>query len=135
MALDPSAAAPTQRRTKTHGVDQPAYPLAALCSSAAPAGYWLPTVGRWQASLVFGLFNLPQLPKDKALGDVAKVLHLLGQWGLYALVSLHVGATVWHVAIRRDGLLDRMIPLQDRSGSFSDAQWSAPPEFTRIDQD
>jgi cytochrome b561 len=69
-----------------------------------------------------GLFNLPQLPKDKALGDVANVFHHLGQWGLYTLVGLHVGATVWHVAIRRDGLLNRMIPPQDQSGSFSDAR-------------
>jgi cytochrome b561 len=66
----------------------------------------------------FGLLNLPGLPQDKALGDAAKVLHLLGQWGLYTLVGLHVGATVWHVAIRRDGLLDRMIPPQDQSGAF-----------------
>src|ERR1700733_10214720 len=51
-------------------------------------------------------------------GDAAKVLHLLGQWGVYTLVGLHVGATVWHVAIRRDGLLDRMIPPQDQSGAF-----------------
>ena len=69
-----------------------------------------------------GLFNLPPLPKDKALGDVANVLHLLGQWGLYTLVGLHVGATVWHVAIRRDGLLSRMIPPQDQSRSFGDAR-------------
>jgi cytochrome b561 len=67
-----------------------------------------------------GLFNLPELPKDKALGDVGKVLHLLGQWVVYTLVGLHVGATVWHVAIRRDGLLNRMIPPQDRSGRFSE---------------
>ena len=67
-----------------------------------------------------GLFNLPELPKDKALGDVGKVLHLLGQWAVYTLVGLHVGATVWHVAIRRDGLLNRMIPPQDRSGQFSE---------------
>jgi cytochrome b561 len=66
----------------------------------------------------FGLFDLPALPKDKALGDVAKVLHLLGQWGVYTLVGLHVGATVWHVAVRRDGLLDRMIPPQDQSGEL-----------------
>jgi cytochrome b561 len=66
----------------------------------------------------FGLFDLPALPKDQALGDFAKVLHLLGQWGVYALVSLHVGATVWHVAIRRDGLLNRVIPPQDHSGAL-----------------
>jgi cytochrome b561 len=66
----------------------------------------------------FGLFNLPGLPQDKALGNAAKVLHLLGQWGVYTLVGLHVGATVWHVAIRRDGLLDRMIPPQDQNGAL-----------------
>ena len=69
-----------------------------------------------------GLFNLPQLPKDKALGDVANVFHHLGQWGLYTLVGLHVGATVWHVAIRRDGLLNRMIPPQDQNGRCSDGR-------------
>jgi cytochrome b561 len=68
----------------------------------------------------FGLFNCPELPKDKALGHVAQVLHLASQWGIYTLVGLHVGATLWHVAIRRDGLLSRMIPPQDRSGSFSE---------------
>lgn len=70
----------------------------------------------------FGLFNCPELPRDKALGHIAQVFHLAGQWGIYALVGLHVAATVWHVAIRRDGLLSLMIPPQDRSGSFSDAQ-------------
>lgn len=61
----------------------------------------------------FGLFSLPALPENKALGAAAQTAHLLGQWGIYALVVLHVLATVWHVAIRRDGLLGRMIPSQD----------------------
>jgi Prokaryotic cytochrome b561 len=47
MALHPSCAALTQRHTKSHGVDQPAYPLAALCSFDSHADYWLPAVGRW----------------------------------------------------------------------------------------
>ena len=63
----------------------------------------------------FGLFNLPALPENQALDDFAKILHLLGQWGVYALVALHVFATAWHVAIRRDGLLSRMIPPQDNT--------------------
>jgi len=83
----------------------------------------------------FGLFNLAELPRNKPLGHVAQVVHLAGQWVIYALVGLHVAATVWHVAIRRDGLLNRMIPPQDRSGSFSAAQWSTSTEFTRINQD
>jgi cytochrome b561 len=121
MALDPSRAALAQRRTKSHGVDQRGYHwlLYALLLFMPVTGYLQSADGRPVSYL--GLFNLPELPKDKALGDVANVLHLLGQWGLYTLAGLHVGATVWHVAIRRDGLLSRMIPPQDQSGSFSDS--------------
>ena len=61
----------------------------------------------------FGLFDLPALPESKGLGEAAQTLHLLGQWGICALVALHVLATAWHVAVRRDGLLGRMIPPQD----------------------
>lgn len=63
----------------------------------------------------FGLFDLPALPKNDALDDIAKALHLLGQWGVYALVALHVLAVVWHMAVRRDGLLNRMLPPQDNT--------------------
>ncbi len=63
----------------------------------------------------FGLFDLPALPENKSLDDFAKTVHLLGQWGVYALVALHVLATAWHVAVRRDGLLNRMLPPQDNT--------------------
>lgn len=67
----------------------------------------------------FGLFNLPALPENKGLDDAAKTLHLVGQWGVYALIGLHVLATVWHVAVRRDGLLSRMIPAQDNTARLT----------------
>jgi carbohydrate-selective porin OprB len=38
-------------------------------------------------------------------------------------------------AIDLKGGIFRMIPPQDRSRSFSDAQWSVSSEFTRINQD
>ena len=60
----------------------------------------------------FGLFSIPGFPKNEALDRCATVLHLAGQWAVYALVLLHVAATVWHVAMRRDGLLSRMLPVQ-----------------------
>jgi bacteriorhodopsin len=47
MALGPSSAAFTERHTKSHGIDQPNYPLAALCSFASHAGHRLPPVGGW----------------------------------------------------------------------------------------
>ena len=73
-------------------------------------GYLQSASGR--AVSYFGLLDLPALPQNKALDEVCKTLHLASQWGLYALVALHVLATAWHVAIRRDGLLSRMIPPQ-----------------------
>lgn len=60
----------------------------------------------------FGLFQIPGFPKDKAVDQVATGLHLAGQWAVYALVLLHIAATAWHVAVRRDGLLSRMLPPQ-----------------------
>jgi cytochrome b561 len=60
----------------------------------------------------FRLFNLPGLPHNEALGMAADSIHVAGQFVLYSLIILHVAATVWHVAVRRDGLLDRMLPEQ-----------------------
>lgn len=61
----------------------------------------------------FYLFPIPGFSKNEAVRDVFVSVHLIGQWAVYALVLLHILATAWHVAIRRDGLLDRMLPEQD----------------------
>jgi cytochrome b561 len=65
----------------------------------------------------FWLFTVPGLPKDDAAQKVAESIHVAGQWFVYALVVLHVAGTVWHLVIRRDGLLERMLPVQDGRGA------------------
>jgi cytochrome b561 len=60
----------------------------------------------------FRLLALPGFPHHEALGQLADTLHVAGQFLLYLLVAMHVGATVWHVAVRRDGVLERMLPEQ-----------------------
>ncbi len=61
----------------------------------------------------FGLFTLPGLPKNPALREAGLWLHVAtGQWVVYTLIVLHVLATAWHVAVRRDGVLGRMLPAQ-----------------------
>lgn len=60
----------------------------------------------------FGLFSIPGFPKNEGIDRFATGLHIAGQWAVYVLVLLHIAATVWHVAIRRDGLLSRMLPPQ-----------------------
>lgn len=62
----------------------------------------------------FGLFDIPGYPKNDALGKLGNTVHLATQWAVYAFVLLHVLATAWHVWLRRDGLLDRMLPPQVR---------------------
>ena len=76
------------------------------------SGYLLSAAGG-HAVTYFGLFTLPGLPKDEALSHVGDFVHVaVGQWLVYALIILHLSGTAWHVAVRRDGSLDRMLPRQ-----------------------
>jgi cytochrome b561 len=60
---------------------------------------------------LFGLIAIPPLvPQSGRLSQAAIALHLLGQFAIYGLVGLHAGAAAWHGFIRRDGILDRMLP-------------------------
>ncbi len=61
-----------------------------------------------------GLFDLPSLPPDAALSQSILAVHFAGQWLVYAVIVLHLLGTAWHVAVRRDGTLDRMLPPQNR---------------------
>lgn len=65
----------------------------------------------------FWLFSIPGLPKDDAAQKIATAVHVFGQWAVYLLVFLHVAGTVWHLVVRRDGLLERMLPVQDGRGA------------------
>ena len=60
----------------------------------------------------FYLFNLPNLTgPDRDLARLTRDLHDAGAWCLLALVCLHVAAAFWHEFARRDGVLQRMLPL------------------------
>jgi len=71
--------------------------------------------GNGQPVPFFGLFSLPGLPKNDALGVIGNQIHVNAQFVVYALVLLHVAAVAWHVGVRRDGLLNRMLPPQDHA--------------------
>ncbi|MGF6231629.1 cytochrome b561 [Inquilinus ginsengisoli] len=82
---------------------------------AMPISGYLMSAGRGRAIPYFGLFEVPLLtPATDAIWRIGSTVHSVGQWALYALVALHIAAAVWHVAIRRDGTLDRMLPEQAR---------------------
>jgi cytochrome b561 len=75
------------------------------------SGYIMSAAGGHAVSF-FGLVNLPALAENKDLSKLAQQVHLATQWAVYVLVALHIIATVWHITMRRDGLLERMLPAQ-----------------------
>jgi cytochrome b561 len=63
----------------------------------------------------FGLITVPVIvPQNPALASLGQALHLAGQWATYGLIILHVLGTTWHIVVGRDGVLERILPAQDR---------------------
>jgi cytochrome b561 len=75
------------------------------------SGYVLFSAGG-HAVPFFGLFDFPALPQNKGAAKLADGIHLIAQWVVYALIAWHVLATTWHIVVRRDGILERMLPEQ-----------------------
>lgn len=74
------------------------------CINAAAAGH---------SVSFFGLFAIPPLlPEDPLLSQAAIAVHLAVQFLVYALVAIHVAAALTHRILRRNRILDRMLPLR-----------------------
>lgn len=59
----------------------------------------------------FGLFNLPPLwTENKALSEQLYALHFWLGVLLVLVIGMHVGAALFHYFIRKDGILQRMLP-------------------------
>jgi cytochrome b561 len=76
------------------------------------SGYVLATAAA-RPSPYFWLFYWPQPTVSAAVAHTALRAHLVGQYLVYTMVGLHVSAVVWHVAVRRDGTFERMLPAQE----------------------
>lgn len=80
--------------------------------------FWMPLTGWLMSSagghstVFFGLFTLPNLlPLNPELGKQIFGLHEAGMWALFVLVTLHIGAALFHQFYRKDGTLARMLPF------------------------
>jgi len=59
----------------------------------------------------FFLFPVPDfVPRDQALARLAAGLHVAGQWAVYTLIAAHVLGAAFHLIVRRDRVLQRMLP-------------------------
>ena len=55
-------------------------------------------------------WNLPPiLSGDKALSETLYDLHAIVGNAILTLILVHVGAAIWHAAVKKDGVLRRMI--------------------------
>jgi cytochrome b561 len=77
-----------------------------------PVSGYIMSAARGRVVPFFDLINLPALAENKDLFKLAQQVHLTTQWAVYVLVGLHILATVWHITMRRDGILERMLPAQ-----------------------
>jgi cytochrome b561 len=109
----------------THGEPAPVDGLPPWQVQAARLVHWLlylllffiPLLGWINASyrgmpiVMFG-FELPELvaPRSAAWRWTGNVHGLLANYVLLALVGLHVLAALYHYVVRRDGVLQRMLP-------------------------
>jgi cytochrome b561 len=78
---------------------------------AVPILGWINASWRGMAIVMFGL-ELPQLVAKRAAGWswTGDVHGLLAEYGMLTLVGLHVAAALYHYFVRKDGVLQRMVP-------------------------
>jgi cytochrome b561 len=62
------------------------------------------------ATAYLGVIDFPiVMAKNEALAGVVQTLHTIVGWTILVLLVMHIGAVVFHQAIRRDGMLLRMV--------------------------
>ncbi len=59
-----------------------------------------------------GFVDVPKLPITPEQGSVAAIVHVYAQFAVYALIGLHLAGVAWHLFMRRDNILGRMLPGQ-----------------------
>jgi cytochrome b561 len=76
------------------------------------AGY-LNAAAAGHAVYFFGVVSIPPLlPETDRLSQAAIAIHLVAQYPLYLFIALHIAGALLHVAIRRDGIVQRMVPIR-----------------------
>jgi cytochrome b561 len=78
---------------------------------AIPLSGWLFSSATGVQVVYLGMFALPDLvPKDKALGDALRLVHVTLNSLLVAVVCIHVAAALKHHFVDRDNSLARILP-------------------------
>jgi cytochrome b561 len=78
---------------------------------------WMPVTGFLTAAYgghqveLFDLVPTPAILRaNAARAELFTSLHLAGQWAIYSLIALHLGAVAFHLIWTKAGVLGRMLP-------------------------
>lgn len=103
---------PLWQQRAAHGLHLLLYVLLVVI----PVSGWLMSSAKGVPVVYLGLVQLPDLVgKDKALGDILEEVHEALNFGLLALVGMHIAAAFKHHFIEKDATLLRMLPFGRRS--------------------
>lgn len=76
-----------------------------------PIGGWISASGFGARPTVLGVVPLPMLiGKDKAAAETWGDIHGVFAWVLLALIGLHILGALYHLAVKKDGVMGRMLP-------------------------
>lgn len=95
-----------------HKIAESVHHLLYLLMVLVPLSGWLMSSAKGFQVVYFGVLPLPDLvAKSEELGDLLKEVHEVLNFGLLALVGLHVAGALKHHIIDRDATLRRMLPF------------------------
>jgi len=78
---------------------------------AMPLSGWLWSSAAGRGVPWFGLFTFPALMgENERLGDFFHETHELLAWVLFGFALFHILAALWHAVVKKDGVLQRMLP-------------------------
>ena len=109
----PLVAMPAWQRTAASVSHKLLYALLLLI----PVSGWLYSSATGVQVVYLGVVPLPNLlPKDKALADILRTVHVALNFTLFSLVCVHAGAALKHHFVDRDTVLTRMLPRSQAKG-------------------
>lgn len=80
-------------------------------------GYMFSSAGGYSLRY-FWTFSWPRLfANNKAVAEAGELAHGALAYVVYAVVALHIAATLWHVVVKKDETLARMWPRTSRNAS------------------
>jgi cytochrome b561 len=83
-----------------------------------PISGWIYSSATGVQAVYLAMFPLPNLvPKDKALADTLRLVHIGLNSLLFTVVCIHVAAALKHHFVDRDTVLARMLPILRRNAA------------------